>query len=67
VRATERMIGSPIPRRRVEGFEAGPAEKLDDRPAPRGRTRGARPGGQQRGRGRSSSRAGRSRRRERSW
>ncbi len=50
VRATERMIGAPIPRRQVEGFEPDPdekPEKPEPRRAPRGNARGARPRGQQ--------------------
>ncbi len=61
VRATERMIGAPIPRRKVEGFSPGPGEQIEDRPAPRGRARGARAGGQQRNGRRNA--AGRGRRR----
>ena len=52
VRATERMIGAPIPRRRFDGFEAvGGGERLSPEPRPRGR-------GRRRG-GRSSRRGGR--------
>ena len=62
VRATERMIGAPIQRRQVAGFD----HEADDQPergrAPRGNARAGRPGGQQRT-GRPSSRGrGRSRR-----
>jgi ATP-dependent RNA helicase RhlE len=62
VRATERMIGAPIQRRQVAGFD----HEADDQPersgAPRGNARPGRPGGQQRS-GRPSSRGrGRSRR-----
>jgi len=46
VRATERMIGAPIPRRQVEGFEPD-----TDRPAAR---QPSRTGGGERGRGRNS-------------
>jgi ATP-dependent RNA helicase RhlE len=63
VRATERMIGSPIPRRRVEGFEADADDSSERRRTQRVAARGARPGGrQQRGR-RSSSGRGRGQRR----
>ncbi len=61
VNATERMIGSSIPRRQVEGIEAGDDEKPRGGRPPRGNGRGSRPGGQQRRRRRNSS--GRSRRR----
>ena len=46
VRATERMIGSTIPRRKVEGFEPDPNEKPPEprRPQSRG-SRGHRPSG----------------------
>jgi ATP-dependent RNA helicase RhlE len=64
VRATERMINAPIPRRRVEGFEAD--AESDEKPEPRrtpGRNpRGGRSGGPRDGR-RSSSTGGRGRRR----
>jgi ATP-dependent RNA helicase RhlE len=63
VRATERMIGEPIPRRKFEGFELEADEKAERR-APRGS--GPRPGGGQRGRGRNASRGGRSGGRSRS-
>jgi ATP-dependent RNA helicase RhlE len=43
VRATERMIGAPIQRRRVEGFEPGADAKPEDRHAPSGNARGAQP------------------------
>jgi ATP-dependent RNA helicase RhlE len=57
VRATERMIGKPIARRKVEGFEADP----DDMPEPskNSRGRGSRSGGQQRSRRGASSGRGR--------
>jgi superfamily II DNA/RNA helicase len=58
--ATERMIGSRIPRRQVEGFEPDADEKPQRARPPRD---GARPGGQQQGRRRSSVGRGRSRRR----
>ncbi len=48
VRATERMIGKPIPRRRVEGFEHNADDMPETRLAPRGRARGSRRGGPQR-------------------
>jgi len=47
LRATERMIGAPIQRRQVEGFEAEP-EKPEPSKASRGKGRGGRPGGPQR-------------------
>ncbi len=50
VRATERMIGAPIPRRQVEGFEPD----ADEKPERRRPARGARPGEQQRSRRRNS-------------
>jgi len=40
VRATERMIGSPIPRERVPGFEPDPNEKPEPKSSSRGRSRG---------------------------
>ncbi|MGI9039182.1 MAG: DEAD/DEAH box helicase [Gemmatimonadota bacterium] len=46
VRSTERMIGSPIPRRQVEGFDAGPEPRAGGQgPAsrPRGSSRGRKP------------------------
>ncbi|MFQ5418560.1 MAG: helicase-related protein, partial [Myxococcota bacterium] len=63
VRATERMIGSPIPRQHVEGFEPDADEKTEHRRSPRGSARGARPGGQQRSSRRNSPGRGRNRRR----
>ncbi len=48
LRATERMIGSQIQRRQVEGFEADPEVSTKRQPAPRGggfRTGGGRPQG----------------------
>jgi len=68
VRATERMIGEPIPRRQVEGFEPDDSEKPERRPAPRGKSggkpRSARSGGRPRSSGRrNSSGRGRGRRR----
>ena len=65
LRATERMIGSPIQRRKVEGFEADFEERPTGRSTSwRGNGRGQRPGGHQRsGRNSSSNRGGRSRRR----
>jgi ATP-dependent RNA helicase RhlE len=61
VRATERMIGSSIPRRKVDGIEAGPEEEPRSNRSSRGNGRGSGSGGQQRGRRRSSSSRGRSR------
>ena len=61
VRATERMIGSPIPRRQVEGFEPDAEETPEPRRPQRGSPRPARPGGQQRSNRRGSSDRGRSR------
>jgi len=61
LRATERMIGTPIPRRKVDGFEHDADELSERRPQPRGKTRGARSGGQPRNSRRNS--AGRGRRR----
>ena len=63
VRATERMIGSPIPRRQVEGFEANADEETETLRSARGNGRGARPSGQQRNGRRGSGNHGRSRRR----
>ena len=64
VRATERMIGSAIERKKVEGFEPDPNEKPAPRSGSRGNGRGAgarsRSGG---ARGRGSSNRGRGRRR----
>jgi ATP-dependent RNA helicase RhlE len=50
VRATERMIGAPIPRREIKGFETGGGEMPDRGQAPRRkpqgqRSRSHRPGG----------------------
>jgi ATP-dependent RNA helicase RhlE len=50
VRATERMIGSPIKRHQVAGFEPAVAERSDMRRPPRNYSRGARTGGGQTGR-----------------
>ena len=61
VRATERMIGSSIPRRKVDGIEAGPEEEPRGSRSPRGNGRGSRPGGQQNRRRRNSSSRARSR------
>ena len=63
VRATERMIGSRIPRQRVEGFEPGVDEKPRFRQSPTHSTRSHQPGGQRRGRRRNSANEGRDRRR----
>jgi len=60
VRATERMIGAPIQRRRVEGFEHGVEAKPERRRAPNGNAHGARPKQSSR---RNSAGRGRSRRR----
>jgi len=60
VRATERMIGAPIQRRRVEGFEPGVEAKPERRRAPNGNAHGARPKQSSR---RNSAGRGRSRRR----
>ncbi len=57
VRATERMIGPPIPRQQVEGFEPAAAE----RPTRCGALHGRRPGGQQRNNRYNSAGRGRSR------
>ena len=57
VRATERMIGSPIPRQQVEGFEPDTAE----RPKRYGASHDRRPGGQQRNNRYNSAGRGRSR------
>jgi len=64
VRDTERMIGAPIPRQQVEGFEPD-TERAESRRASNGRGRGGqRQGnGQQRGSRRRSSGRGRGRRR----
>lgn len=45
VRSTEQMIGAPIPRRQVEGFEHDTEEKSEPRPSrgPRGRQTGGHP------------------------
>jgi ATP-dependent RNA helicase RhlE len=51
LRATERMIGAPIQRRQVEGFEAGPGEMVGRAPANRGGGRGRRPARQPQGQG----------------
>jgi len=45
VRATERMIGAPIPRREIVGFEPDVGEETALRPARRDTHRSARPGG----------------------
>ena len=62
VRATERMIGSRIPRQRVEGFEPDVDEKPRFRQSPTHNTRSRQPGGQRRGRRRNSANEGRHRR-----
>ncbi len=61
VRATERMIGSQIPRRQIEGFR--PDEMSEPHRSPPVKARSERPGGQQRSRRRNS--AGRRRNRRR--
>ena len=66
VRATERMIGTPIPRRKVAGFEPDFADRSSDRPSrsrpPYGNNvRGMRPSGQSRNGGRNSNPSGRGR------
>jgi ATP-dependent RNA helicase RhlE len=63
VRSTERMIGAPIPRRYVEGFEPDTGEKPKPRRSQRGTVPAVRPGGQKRSSRRSSADRGRSRRR----
>jgi ATP-dependent RNA helicase RhlE len=63
LRATERMIGAPIPRRQVEGFEHDADEKPERQRPARGKARGARPGGQQRSNRRNAAGNRRSRRR----
>jgi ATP-dependent RNA helicase RhlE len=61
VRATERMIGSPIPRRQIEGFDHGGDEPAESRGNSGSRSGARGPGGSRRGgRGNSSGR-GRSR------
>ncbi len=62
VTATERMIGAPIPRRRVEGFEPDVDEKPERRHSSRSNARGARPGRQRPSSRRNSAGRGRSRR-----
>ncbi len=63
LRDTERMIGKPIPRREVDGFEHDADESPERRPQPRGKVRGARAGGPSRNSGRNSVSRGRGRRR----
>ena len=63
LRATERMIGAPIPRRKVEGFEPGADERPERQGNSRGKPQGGRPGGQPRSRRRNAAGRGRSRRR----
>jgi ATP-dependent RNA helicase RhlE len=58
VRATERMIGSPIRRERVEGFEPD----IDRKPAATVQRRGKRPSGQKWGNNKNSGRSHRRRR-----
>ena len=62
VEATERMIGSPIPRRKVVGFESDVGERAAAPRRPNGHNlRGRRPGGAPPNRGRHSSFSGRGR------
>jgi ATP-dependent RNA helicase RhlE len=63
LRDTERMIGRPIPRRKVDGFEHDSDENPQKGQAPQGNSRGGRPGGQSQSRRRNSSGGGRGRRR----
>jgi ATP-dependent RNA helicase RhlE len=63
VRSTERMLGKPIPRRKVEGFEPDTARTPERHPSGKKPPRRGRPGAQPAGRGRNSS--GRRRRRAR--
>ena len=64
VRDTERMIGAPIPRRKVQGFEPDVAVRPECHRMPYGRNvRGMRPGGQSRNGGRNSGGWGRGQRR----
>lgn len=63
VSATERMIGAPIPRRRVEGFEPDVVAKPERRHASRGNRSYARPGKSQRNARRNPAGRGRGRRR----
>jgi len=69
LRATERMIGSPIPRRRIEGFETEaepqPGRCVATRGRSRGQSRGGRPGEKKWNRRGNSAGKGRSRRRAR--
>ena len=62
VRATERMIGHPIERTRVPGFEIDPNEKPEPRRTSRGNSRGSRAGGQRQNDGGRPSGRGRGRR-----
>ena len=61
VRATERMIGAPIPRRQFEGFAPAAEVQPERLPSPHGSARGSRPGGAQRSRRRNPPRRGRKR------
>ncbi|HEY5658622.1 MAG TPA: DEAD/DEAH box helicase [Myxococcota bacterium] len=63
VRATERMLGAPIPRRQVEGFEPDVEDPIEPRRAARGHSRPARPGRRPRGGRGGSAGRGRGRRR----
>ncbi|MBC8367448.1 DEAD/DEAH box helicase [bacterium] len=62
LRATERMIGSKIPRKQVEGFEAEAEPRPQRNSAPRGHTREDRPAGKRWNKWGNSSGRGRSRR-----
>ena len=64
LRSTERMIGAPIPRRQVEGFDHDVEEQPQRSHATRSNGRGSRPGSQQ-WRGRRNPGSGRRRRRRR--
>ena len=62
VQATERMIGAPIPRRKVVGFEPDVSERSTRPPRPHGHNaRGRRPGGESPHRGHRSNSSGRRR------
>jgi len=63
VRATERMIGAPIPRRHFSGFEPEAGEEPARPPAPPSGGRAARPGAGRRPRRRGAADRGRGRRR----
>ena len=63
LRATERMIGSPIQRQQVDGFAADRERKPAGRESGRSGARGGRPGGQRQNSRHASNNRGRSRRR----